>query len=48
MVDTFTVTLDELDEMVINMGQHVDQVLANEHSSLSSALIYVKCKQETN
>jgi hypothetical protein len=48
MVDTYTVNLDNLDEMVLNLGQHVDQVLAKEHSSSSSAFVYVKCKQETD
>ena len=42
MVDTSKVTLDELDEMVVNMGQHVDQVLAKEHSSSFSAFVSVK------
>jgi len=46
MVDTSKVTLDELDEMVVNMGQHEDQVLAKEHSSSSSAFVSVKSKRE--
>ncbi len=48
MVDTSTVTLDELDEMVLNMGQlqHVDKVLAKEHSSPSLAFVYVKSERE--
>ena len=29
-VDTSTVTLDELEEKVLIMGQHVDQVLSKE------------------
>ena len=47
MVDTLTVTLDELDEIVINMVQHVvDQALAKEHPSSSSAFVYVIPKRE--
>jgi len=46
MVDTSIVTLDELDEMVLNMSQHVDQVLAKDHSSSSSAFVFVKSKRE--
>ena len=46
MVDTSTVTLGELDEIVLNMGQHVDQVLAKEHSSLASAFVSDKSKRE--
>ena len=48
MVDTSTVTLHELDKMVLNMGQHVNKVLAKEHSSSSSIFVYVKCKKETD
>ena len=46
MEDTSTVTLDELDEMVLNIGQRVDQVLAKEHSSSSSYFVHLKCKKE--
>jgi hypothetical protein len=46
MVDTSTITQDELGEMVLNMGQHVDQVLAKEHSPSSSTCVYVKSKRE--
>jgi hypothetical protein len=46
MVDTSIVTLDELDETVLNMGQHVDQVLATEDSSSSLAFVSVKSKRE--
>jgi hypothetical protein len=46
MMDTSIATLDDLGEMVLNMGQHVDQVLAKEHSSSSSAFVSVKSKRE--
>ena len=46
IVDTSKVTLDELDEIVLNMGLHVDQVLAKEHSSYSSFSVFVKSKRE--
>jgi len=46
MVDTSRVTLDEIDEMFLNMSQHVDQVLAKEHLSSFSTFVYVKSKRE--
>ena len=46
MVDTSTVTLDLLDDMVLNMGQHVDQVLSSERSSFSSAFSSVHAKKD--
>jgi len=46
MVDTSTIILDELDKMVLNMGHHVDEVLATKHSSSSSTCVYVKPKRE--
>ena len=39
-VDTSTITLDELEEKVLTMGQHVDQVLLRESSSQSSTFVY--------
>jgi hypothetical protein len=42
VVDTSTITLDELDEMALNMGQYVDHVLAKEDSSSSLAFVSVK------
>ena len=38
-VDTSTITLDELEENVLTMGQHVDQVLMRELSPQSSAFV---------
>jgi hypothetical protein len=38
-VDTSTITLDELEEKVLTMGQHVDQVLPRESSSYSSTCV---------
>jgi hypothetical protein len=46
MVDTFTFTLDELDISGLNVGQHVDQFLAKEHASSSSAFVSVNSKRE--
>ncbi len=46
MVDTSTVTLDELKEKVITMGQHLDQALAKEPSSSSASFVSVKSKRE--
>ena len=46
MVDTSTITLDELDKIVLNMDQHVDQFLAREHSTSSSSFVFVKSKRE--
>ena len=48
IVNTSKVTLDELDEMVLNMGLHVDQVIAKEHSSYSWAFVSVKSKREVD
>ena len=46
-MDTSIVThLDELDKMVLYKGQHVDQVLAKEHPSSSSAFLFIKSKRE--
>ena len=39
IVDTSTITLDELEEKVLTMGQHVDQVLLRESSSQSLAYV---------
>jgi len=38
-VNTSVVTLDELEDKVFTMGQHVDQVLSNESSTQSSSFI---------
>ena len=46
MADTSKITLDELEEMVLTMGQHVDQVMAKEHSSSSSTFVSIKSKRE--
>ena len=40
VVDTYTTTLDELEDKVLTMGQHVDHVLSNESSAQSSAFMY--------
>jgi phosphate uptake regulator len=48
MADISIVTLDELYEMVLNMGQHVDQVLAKEYSSSSSDFVSVKSEREAD
>ena len=37
-MDTSTITLDELEEKVLNMGQHVDQVLRR--NSQSSTFVF--------
>jgi hypothetical protein len=39
-VDTSTVTLDELEDKVLTMGHHVDQVLSNEFSAHSSTFMF--------
>ena len=39
--DTSTATLDGLEEKVLTMGQHVDQVVSKESSSHSSAFMAV-------
>jgi len=40
-LDTSTVTLDELEEKVLTMGQHVDHVLSKEPPCHSSAVMSV-------
>ena len=39
-VDTSTITQDELEEKVLTMGQHVDQVLLRDSSRQSSAFVF--------
>ncbi len=46
MVDTSAITIDDQDEFVLNMGQHVDQVLAKKHSLSSSTFVFLKSKRE--
>ena len=41
IVDTSTLTLDELDDKVFTMGQHVDQVLSSGSSAQSSSFMFV-------
>ena len=38
-VDTSTITQDELEDKVLTMGQHVDQVLMRDSSLQSSAFV---------
>jgi len=41
IVDTSTVTLDELEDKVLTVGQHLDQVLSSGSSAHSSTFMYV-------
>jgi len=43
-IDTPNITLDELEEKVLTMGQHLDQVLSKVFSSHSSAFMLVNSK----
>ena len=45
-VDTSTVTLDELEDKVLTMGQHVDQVLSSGSSAHSSAFMFVTASKD--
>ena len=45
-VDTSIVTLDELEDKVFAMGQHVDQVFSNESSSSSSSFVFVNSHKD--
>ncbi len=45
-IDTSTATLDELEEKVLTMRQHVDQVLSKESSSHSSTLMYANSNKD--
>jgi len=45
-VDTSTVTLDELEDKVLTMGQHVDQVLSNGSTAHSSSSMFVNSPKD--
>jgi len=47
-LDTSIVTLDELEDKVLTMGQHVDQILSNESSSSSSSFVFVNSHKDTD
>ena len=44
ILDTSTVTLDELEDKFLTMGQHVDQVMSKKCSSHSVAFMQINSK----
>jgi len=45
-VDTSTITLDELEDKVLTMGQHVDQVLSSGSSTHSTTSMSVTSSKD--
>ncbi len=45
-MDTSTITLDELEDKVLTMGQHVDQALSNESLVHSSTFMFATSSKD--
>jgi hypothetical protein len=46
ILNTSIITLDELEDKVLTMGKHVDQIVSDESSSHSSAFVYANAHKD--